>query len=814
MITRHCVKWQGKTIENYTIDKNGIVYSVNNGKALKQGSTNSLTVDGKRILINVAQVMSNVFLDGEKVGHVDGDSTNNNLKNLRPISELPKKETAPVKSRGRKLYHFDGEKTMIYEGITDAFDKTKIPKRTINTWATDNIHGWGWYIDGMNIPKEYNIPEKERQIPIILKRFFSVENIKFVKQYKSIREASRDKENITVGRNTILKALEEAFIVEMKGKKYVFEREDNQNITYNDKRIINTFANGVLKVDEDDNEIHYESQRDAAAAIGKKNQHILKAIRTGEKLNGATYISTGRQQIQKEIFRKAKITDSIVEEMNLQDNDGMDSFEEKKNEIINYDEFCNIENFKGYQLSRGGKLLSKRGYEMIFNGKGEYLRVGLTNNAGIRQNIRIHILVAKQFIENPYPKTFTLVNHINGNKRDNRVDNLEWIDHRGNAIHAIYRLGCKRGGRAVVKINEDGEKRIFESIIDAARDAGIKSPEYFKKYIGTDQIYRFATWSFQDEYDTDDTGNFQTLDDYPMYRIYDNGKVWSLFRGRFIALQKRKTIKEEYLSVDLINKDGISVCWRIHVLVATAFFGKSPNPDDQVNHLDNNPSNNHVDNLEWTTPSENVRHAVEHGGKNKEQIPVYQRDSETGEIIKRFVSMTKAAEALKTTKGRISNACKNRSETSNFYWDVEENKDLPLYKPILTFSAECVEIIRIARDGTETIYNSKNAAASAIGCSFASIHNACENGTEFKNYKWKYGEKKTIQVERKRPSKNCKIIRTDLKGNEKEFKTIADGARSIDENNVKNISANISAVIRNGKNGKMYGFYWKKVEIE
>ena len=64
-----------------------------------------------------------------------------------------------------------------------------------------------------------------------------------------------------------------------------------------------------------------------------------------------------------------------------------------------------------------------------------------------------------------------------------------------------------------------------------------------------------------------------------------------------------------------LRKDGVSKKYSVHRLVALAFI---PNPDnkDTVNHKDMSRSNNHVDNLEWMTQGENVRHAYENN-KNR-----------------------------------------------------------------------------------------------------------------------------------------------------------------------------------------------------
>lgn len=95
------------------------------------------------------------------------------------------------------------------------------------------------------------------------------------------------------------------------------------------------------------------------------------------------------------------------------------------------------------------------------------------------------------------------------------------------------------------------------------------------------------------------------------YYISNYGQVISFkqFKARILKLRHFKG----YMGVVLYHPNGKSRTHMIHRLVANAFIGESPSDVHQVNHLDGNKSNNHVKNLEWVTPSENVLHSIKTG---------------------------------------------------------------------------------------------------------------------------------------------------------------------------------------------------------
>ena len=87
---------------------------------------------------------------------------------------------------------------------------------------------------------------------------------------------------------------------------------------------------------------------------------------------------------------------------------------------------------------------------------------------------------------------------------------------------------------------------------------------------------------------------------YPNYVIYEDGRVWSKGRNKYM---KDIITKSGYLRVGLSNKSGLKH-FLISRLVALNYI---PNPNNycEVHHEDGNKLNNHISNLRWVSAREN-----------------------------------------------------------------------------------------------------------------------------------------------------------------------------------------------------------------
>ena len=125
-----------------------------------------------------------------------------------------------------------------------------------------------------------------------------------------------------------------------------------------------------------------------------------------------------------------------------------------------------------YEVSNLGRIRNTKTGNILKahkknNGKKEndYLRIRIKCD-GVKKTRPLHRLVAECFLENYSDKLE--VNHINGVKYDNRLENLEMTTKEQNYQHSV-RFGSGAARKPVFYIDEDGEKEHFTSLWSAAR---------------------------------------------------------------------------------------------------------------------------------------------------------------------------------------------------------------------------------------------------------------------------------------------------------------------------------------------------------
>lgn len=208
---------------------------------------------------------------------------------------------------------------------------------------------------------------------------------------------------------------------------------------------------------------------------------------------------------------------------------------------------------------------------------------------GTGKTVQVHRLVARAFLGEPPFETAT-VDHINGIRHDNRVDNLRWATRSEQAKNRDHSMASKRNGQGrVVEANAGDGWVTFPTIVKAKAFFGIKSNDGAQRCLKGEQ---YSTGGVRLRYKQTDT----SID----------GERWSCFEGIDVSDHGRvKTVQGVPFFPSPITAGYCKHRKKlVHQLVAFAFLGPPLSPDATVDHINRIKTDNRACNLRWATRAE------------------------------------------------------------------------------------------------------------------------------------------------------------------------------------------------------------------
>lgn len=312
-----------------------------------------------------------------------------------------------------------------------------------------------------------------------------------------------------------------------------------------------------------------------------------------------------------------------------------------------------------------------------------------------KNQILITTLIADAFV-NRESNDLNRIHFIDGNRENITSSNLKWISKKIR--------------------NQDDIKKDRKRIREDASSKKVNMKR-------TPEIHQAVIARTQFRYVTDLEGEtWRDINGIDAYQVSNKGRCYSF--KRYILLSSKG--EKKYKHVTLVANDGESYTYLVHILVASLFIvNDDPINKLTVNHIDYNPSNNDVTNLEWATHSEQIIHSHKRPRKAKKGKSVLR--VKNGCVVNEYLSIRHAELATEYSYKKIKKLIKSGTEDKKgfTYKFDDEDKEGEIWKDIPN-THNGAKISNHGRIWTTTCDNKSYGANTADGYKTASL--VTENG--------------------------------------------------------------------------------------
>jgi hypothetical protein len=270
-----------------------------------------------------------------------------------------------------------------------------------------------------------------------------------------------------------------------------------------------------------------------------------------------------------------------------------------------------IKNYDNYYIYDNGDVFNIKTKKMLDGSIGKngykYYRLSKENT---KKMFYAHRLVAEYFIDNF--DNLPVVNHKDGNKLNNNVDNLEWVSYSENMEHFHSTIKKNSKNKKIQKYNGDLEGEIWIETINNSN-----------------------------------------------YKVSNYGRVWNITNNNILSPSETSGYHKVRLS-----KNGETSDWLVHKLVFCS-FNNEINIDKNfvIDHIDGNKHNNCLNNLRKISISDNVQKAYYEQKLNSNIKPVSQYDLDNN-FIATYPSSREAGRQLGLDSSSIIKCCKGKLKTT------------------------------------------------------------------------------------------------------------------------------------------------------